>query len=261
MNLSFLGAKTVVYRYKLSDEVPVRVRLSWLNLSFTAGAINAGAFLSCQRFVSHVTGFVTISGLDFVENSWREALSALSIPGYFMLGAMISAYLSEHEGHQKHRFFAKNFALAMAIVAIIMVVQVILGHAGYFGKFGAIEDIQSDYLQLALFSMACGIQNAAVTSATGASIRPTHLTGTTTDLGIGLVRAAIHPTGSKIRRQELIVNGRRFYLIVAFVLGAMIGSLLCAEFEYLGFLLPAAMSAIAVVDSLRQTRSVLTTET
>lgn len=57
-------------RFKISDDVPFRVQWSWLILSFTAGAVNAGGFLSCQRFVSHVTGFVTISGLNFGQRAW-----------------------------------------------------------------------------------------------------------------------------------------------------------------------------------------------
>lgn len=246
-------------RYKISDEVPLRALFSWMNLSFTAGAINAGGFLSCQRFVSHVTGFVTIAGHDFVHDTGREAFSALSIPLYFLIGAMISAYLSEHQDSHRNRPFARNFAPAIGLVALILVTVIALGQTGYFGVFGEFENIQADYLQLALLCMACGIQNAAVTSATGSTIRPTHLTGTTTDLGIGLVRSFIYRRNSEARRHEIMVSQRRIYLILAFVSGAMIGTWFCARFEYLGFLLPVVTAIVSIIDTWNQKRPILTT--
>lgn len=247
--------------YKISDDVPFRVQLSWFKLSLTAGAINAGAFLSCQRFVSHVTGFVTIAGADFVHESWREAVAALTIPGYFMFGAMVSAFLSEYEDRVRHRKIARNFAMSMALVSILMIIEVALGVTGYFGVFGEFENIQADYVQLAILCMACGIQNAAVTTATGSSIRPTHLTGTTTDLGIGLVRSLISPNGSQARRHELTVSLRRIYLILMFILGAIIGTWFCTRYNYWGFVFPAVAAWLSVLDSFWQKDVTLTAGT
>lgn len=241
--------------YKISDSVPRSILFSWVNLSFTAGAINAGAFLSCQRFVSHVTGFITIAGLNLVHHSWQEALSALSIPIYFIIGAMISAYLSENNQKSQERKLANNFDVTIGLVALIMAAEVIVGRLGLFGAFGEFENIQRDYIQLAILCLACGIQNAAVTTATGASIRPTHLTGTTTDLGIGVVRALVMPRSSEGRRQEKVVTMRRIYLIGSFVVGAIVSSYLCAEYDYLGFLLPFFMSIVTVYDSRRQVQA------
>ena len=241
--------------YKISDSVPRSILFSWVNLSFTAGAINAGAFLSCQRFVSHVTGFITIAGLNLVHRSWQEALSAMTIPIYFIIGVMISAYLSENKQKSQDRKLANNFAVAIGLVALIMAVEVIVGRIGLFGVFGEFENIQRDYLQLAILCFACGIQNAAVTTATGASIRPTHLTGTTTDLAIGIVRALVMPRSSVGRRQEKVVAMRRIYLIGSFVAGAILSSYLYAEYDYFGFLLPFFTSMVTVFDSLRQARA------
>ncbi|NDE13437.1 DUF1275 domain-containing protein [bacterium] len=74
------GRTFLVRRQKITDAVPFRAQLAWYNLAFTAGMINSGGFLACRRFVSHVTGFVTLSGVDFVQHSWREGLSALFHP-------------------------------------------------------------------------------------------------------------------------------------------------------------------------------------
>ncbi len=235
-------------RNKITDSVPFHVQLAWYNLAFTAGIINTGGFLACRRFVSHVTGFVTLSGVDFIQHSWREGLSALSIPSFFTLGAMTSAWFTEPRPGDQH---PRRITPALSIVAVIMAATILLGRLGSFGPFGVTEDIMQDYFMLALLSLACGIQNAAATSATASSIRPTHLTGTTTDLGIGIIRAAIQPRASADRKREMMVTRRRLGLILAFVCGAIAGAWIFSLTEYNGFFLPLLTSIFAVGLSLR----------
>lgn len=242
------GNQQVVEQTKIGDRASWTVQLSWYNLAFTAGLINAGGLLACHRFVSHVTGFVTLSGIDFVRNSWREGIAALALPGFFTLGAMTSAWFSEARPGEKS---PRSITPALILVALVMVTAVALGHAGAFGPFGITENIMQDYLLLVMLSFACGIQNAAATSATGASIRPTHLTGTTTDLGISIVRAAVQPKASEARTKEMTVTLRRLGLIVAFVVGAICGAKVFSQLEYTGFLLPLATSIAAIILNMR----------
>ncbi len=58
-----------------------------LLLTMSAGAVNAGAFLACQRFVSHVTGTVTLIGVDF--GSWWLVAQYVLVLLCFLLGAVI----------------------------------------------------------------------------------------------------------------------------------------------------------------------------
>jgi len=239
-----------LHRNKITDAVPFSAQLAWYNLAFTAGMINSGGFLACRRFVSHVTGFVTLSGVDFVQHSWREGLSALSIPAFFTLGAMTSAWFTEpRPGDSAPR----SLTPALAIVAAIMAATILLGRLGYLGPFGVTEEIMQDYFMLALLSLACGIQNAAATSATSSSIRPTHLTGTATDLGIGIIRATIQPRASADRKRELMVTRRRLGLILAFICGAIAGAWIFSLTEYNGFYLPLLTSIFAVGLSMQKT--------
>ena len=62
-----------------------------LLLSMSAGAVNAGAFLACQRFVSHVTGTVTLIGLDF--GRWPLLGEYMLVLLCFLVGAMTAVFL------------------------------------------------------------------------------------------------------------------------------------------------------------------------
>src|SRR5262249_20057385 len=69
--------------------------LNWFLLSFLAGTINVGGYMACHRFVSHVTGFATLFGAEAVEGNWAEGFGMLSVPLFFIIGTMISAFLVE----------------------------------------------------------------------------------------------------------------------------------------------------------------------
>jgi uncharacterized membrane protein YoaK (UPF0700 family) len=115
-----------------------------------------------------------------------------------------------------------------------------------FGEFGH-YDLKANHLLLAILCLACGIQNAVVSTATGLILRSTHLTGTTTDLGTGLVRCLWMPRNSPERRLERRFNAMRAGQIAAFILGASIGAYVFPHWHYLAFALPAGLALVSAV--------------
>jgi len=115
--------------------------------------------------------------------------------------------------------------------------------------------LRDDYFLLSFLCAASGLQNAALTSATGATIRITHLTGLTTDLGIGLVRVAKQAKNDPERKIEMVQAAMRAGTILAFMLGSTIGAILYLRYEYLGFLMPTAIAAYATGVALQSKRS------
>jgi uncharacterized membrane protein YoaK (UPF0700 family) len=91
------------------------------------------------------------------------------------------------------------------------------------------------------------LQNAALTSATGATIRTTHLTGITTDLGIGLIRAASLDDSDQRRRWEVKANFLRLGTITSFMIGSAVGADLYLVYGYAGFILPAMIALYAML--------------
>ncbi len=65
----------------------------------------------------------------------------------------------------------------------------------HFRTFGDSIGLKESYILLVLLCLASGLQNAAITSSSGRSVRTTHLTGLTTDLGLGSIIAFIIGSG------------------------------------------------------------------
>lgn len=219
----------------------------WLILAFQAGVINVGGFLACQRFVSHVTGFSTLFGHEVARGQWLDGLGMLSVPAFFVLGAMISAFLIDRRILQNR---LPRYATAMFLMAGTNFALLIAGNIGLFGTFGEPLILARDYTLLALLCFVSGLQNAMVTSASGAVVRTTHLTGITTDLGIGIVRM-LFQTHHISRSVELRATEMRIGVIAAFTLGSAVAAFIFLNNQYWGFALPAAISTGLWIWSLR----------
>jgi uncharacterized membrane protein YoaK (UPF0700 family) len=119
-----------------------------------------------------------------------------------------------------------------------------------YGQFGVPLRFGQDYSLLALLSLASGIQNATVTSAYGAVVRTTHLTGLTTDFGIGLVRLFFgdgDQTKNLHERQSTIM---RLSIITSFTMGSVLSAFIYYDIGYWGFLIPFTISLGLWVNSL-----------
>ena len=207
---------------------------SWLLLSGAAGIVNGFAFLTCQQFVTHVTGSLTRLGLE-----WWHAAVALEYAAVlvaFLAGAVAATVSIQLRAQSSSK---TRWATPLFSVAMLLVVVAVGGSAGWFGVFGG--TVASDPPPVALLSLlafAMGMQNAAVASTTGLAVRTTHLTGPVTDLGIHLGTAFL--TRNHERRAALRGAALRSGKVAAFVAGAGVSAYLSAVLGYL-ILLPAAL--------------------
>lgn len=219
----------------------------WLSLAFQAGAINAGGYLACHRFVTHTTGFGTLFGTELSAGDWTSALGMLSVPLFFLIGSMIAAYFVDQRMLRNEK---PHYPIVMFLMFVSMLIVTAGGLAGAFGDFGEELKLTRDYTLLALLTMTSGIQNATITSAFGAIIRTTHLTGLTTDLGIGLTRIL---TGSyrHAKTDEIHATWMRLGIITAFVFGSFV-AFVYMKAHYWGFAIPCSISFILFLISYKQ---------
>ena len=189
-------------------------------LAFIAGIINATGFLGVQhQGITHLTGTTTLLGIALGEHDGAGALHFTALIGAFMAGCVISGTIIQDSTLR----LGRRYGVVLALEAILLVLAVpLLTHA----------DAAGDYLA----SAACGLQNAMVSTYSGAVLRTTHFSGTLTDLGIFL--------GHRLR--GLPVDARRVRLLLAlvlsFLLGATAGAWLFHTIAYRALYIPAALT-------------------
>lgn len=220
----------------------------WLAIIFAAGCVNSGGWLILGRFLSHVTGFASLIGIELAKHRFVEALAVASVPVYFLAGCMIAAFLTDR---RMQKGLNPMYATPLFTASGLLGIGAFLGTRGYFGNIDAVSKTENDYLLLVLLSLACGLMNAVVTVATGTVMRATHMTGITTDLGIGLVRVHYLEDETGERYLEERSNLMRLATLIFFILGSVTGCYLFLGAGYLGFWLPCAITFLVALLTLR----------
>ncbi|MGV3001606.1 YoaK family protein [Vibrio sp.] len=180
-------------------KLPKWVEYGAFTLALIAGFVNAIGLLGFEhQAISHLSGSVTKIGVNALE---RPIVSVflIALVGSFVIGSTISGVLISGESLK----LGRHYDLVLLLEGILLFLSASLLH----------EHISWG---LCLASMACGLQNALVTTYSGAVIRTTHLTGIFTDLGLML--------GSKIKGQE--INKRKFVMFSVIICGFLSGGLL-----------------------------------
>lgn len=211
----------------------------WMTMAFQAGVLNIGGFMACHRFVSHVTGFATFFGNEVSDSRFGPALGMLLVPLFFLAGAMLSGQLVDIRLKLHKR---PNYFVAFGVIFLLALLVLVGGMLGLFGIFGEAVAGPGDYTLLALLCLICGVQNGAVTSVSRSVVRTTHLTGITTDLGIGIVRFLNRELFHQPIDDEVKANLMRMGIIFFFGFGSIVGGVVFRRYEYAGFLVPVLTS-------------------
>lgn len=219
----------------------------WLSLAFQAGVINAGGVLACHRFVSHTTGFATSFGTEVAHGRLWTGIGMLSVPLFFVIGAMISAFWVDRRLIKNQQ---PRYALVLFLMTFLMGITALAGVTGYFGTFGEPLVLGRDYALLTILCLTSGLQNAMVTTAFGAIVRTTHLTGISTDLGIGFVRLIADDQQQHKRKNEIHATWMRLGIITSFICGSTLSSFIYLSLQYWGFVIPFFISGSLWIISL-----------
>ena len=199
--------------------LPKWVEVGAFILALVAGFVNAVGLLSFEhQSVSHLSGTATLLGTGFLTLPFQHTLHLLGILLSFLFGSSIAGFLL----HGSTLKLGKHYDTALFLEsALLLVTLLLLTKGSFYGHFFA--------------SMACGLQNALATTYSGAIIRTTHLTGIFTDLGIML--------GELVKGNELDKRKAKLFLtiIIGFILGDTLGSLLFLKYHFMALLFPASI--------------------
>ncbi len=188
-------------------------------LAFTAGIINVIAFLGfAHQAATHVTGLFSHLSIALFQLNTEQIKLALFVIFSFFFGAILSGAILQDAQLKMGR----RYSLTLIIECLLLLFSTWGFRCGSpWGEYFA--------------SMAAGLQNAMVSTYSGAIVRTTHLTGILTDLGV-LIGHGVRGLPVDIRRVRLL-----FILITSFLIGGLFGAFLYAHFAYMAMLFPAAI--------------------
>ncbi len=208
-------------------KLPRWVEYGAFSLALLAGFVNAIGFLGFRHeAVSHLSGSATQLGVSLIELD-GSTIHLLLVLLSFVIGASISGFLIEGTALKMGR----HYSSALTLEAILLLMAMIALNRG-------------SPLGHHLASAACGLQNALVTTYSGATIRTTHVTGIVTDLGL-MIGARLR--GRSFDRRKALL----FLLIVSgFISGGLFGAVGYRHWQFHALAAPALL-ALALAGAYR----------
>lgn len=192
-------------------------------LAFLAGMVNVVGLLGFEhQAITHLTGTTSMLAAAIAALSPAAIAHFAALIGSFVAGTVISGFLIQDSAFQ----LGHRYGVALLLEALLLAAAVpLMKHDSMYGVYSA--------------ACACGLQNAMVSTFSGAVVRTTHLSGMFTDLGIFL--------GHWLR--GLPVDMRRlrlcFLVISGFLCGGVAGASAFQIYSYNALFFPAGLAAMA----------------
>ena len=196
-------------------------------LAFIAGIVNVVGLLGFEhQAVTHLTGTTSMLGAHLAELDIAGSLHLLTVIGSFVVGTVLSGIIIQDSTLK----LGRRYGLALLLESILLFAAAPLFKHGFSsGSYVA--------------ACAIGLQNAMVSTYSGAVIRTSHLSGMFTDLGIFLGHAI---RGIPYDERRLKLCG---VIISAFLCGGIAGAALFRRFSlgYDTLFVPAALTGLASI--------------
>jgi len=151
------------------------------------------------HFVNCMSGNATETGMSLGHMEFKDAIIFCSVVLFFIFGAFLSAKaLDNHRHGHIPVLIGESFLLVLV-------------------RYMALTPA------LFMASMAMGLQNGLTTCTTWETgkVRTTHVTGTTTDIGVSLANRNLHETGFTVFQAVMYLGGAVFAFMVAHKVGGM----------------------------------------
>jgi uncharacterized membrane protein YoaK (UPF0700 family) len=198
-------------KYSNSRSHSDNIKLGTLS-ALSAGMVNIGSLLLFLSFSSNITGHYAILASEIVKGNLYQIAVVFLWIFLFFFGSFVSNLSVIHL--QKNTYLAHALPLILEMICLIIV--------GIYGEGFYKETLSETEMLLALMLFAMGLQNGLTASISNFSIKTTHLTGTTTDLGIlfsMFTKKEYRNNKALKQRASLLLYIVGFYLIGALTAG------------------------------------------
>ena len=187
--------------------------------------VNVIGYLGFEhQAVSHLTGTTSLLGAAQAQGDLRAIVHLWGMLIAFCVGAMLGGLVIQDQTLK----LGRRYGVALALEAALLLLSIPLFKQQQI--WGAL-----------LAAMACGLQNAMVTTYSGAAVRTTHLSGMFTDLGIGLGHLI---RGMPLPMRRLTLSG---LIISGFLAGGILGAWAFGVWRYHALLIPSALTGLTGV--------------
>ncbi len=194
-------------------------------LAFIAGVVNVVGLLGFEhQAITHLTGNTSLLASAVATFDVPSALHFGALLAAFVAGCVLSGFIIQDSTLQ----IGRSYGVALLLVSALLFASVpLLQHGSAYGMYAA--------------AAACGLQNAMVSTYSGAVIRTTHVSGMFTDLGIFMGHAlrGMPVDARRLRLCCLVISG--------FFCGGFAGTVAFQHFSYLALLVPATLTAVVAV--------------
>lgn len=161
-------------RFSNSRTLKDNIKLGALT-AFSAGMVNIASLLIFFAFSSNVTGHYAILASEIVFGNYYQIAVVFGWIFLFFFGGFISNMIVINF-NTKSKYLAHATPIVMEIICLLSV--------GFYGQYFYQETLTETEILMALMIFAMGLQNGLTASISNSAVKTTHLTGTTTDLGV-----------------------------------------------------------------------------
>jgi len=194
-------------------------------LAFIAGMINVVGLMGFgHQAVTHLTGTTSMLAAAVAALDGGLIIHFGLMIGAFVVGTVLSGFLIQDSTLK----LGRRYGVALLLESIMLC-----------GAFLLLQRHNDAGIYLA--SCACGLQNAMVSTYSGAVVRTTHVSGMFTDLGISLGHAL---RGLPVDRLRMRLC---FLIIPAFFCGGVAGAFCFHHYGYSTLLIPAALTGLTAL--------------
>ena len=204
------------------DKLPRWIWAGGWALAFIAGMVNVVGLIGFEHHaITHLTGTTSMLGESIAALDGERALHLFLMLVSFVAGTLLSGIIIQNSTLKLgRRYGLALFLESMMLAAAVPLFQHRLHAAAYVA------------------SCACGLQNAMVSTYSGAVVRTTHLSGMFTDLGIFLGHA-LRGIPVDARRLKLC-----FLIISGFLCGGIAGAFVFQRISYYTLFIPASLTGV-----------------
>lgn len=181
--------------------------------AFVAGMVNVSSLIIFFSFTSNVTGYYAILASEIVKGNIYQVLIVLSWIFLFFFGGFVSN-LIVISLNNRNTYLAHSLPIVLEILCLMFI--------GIYGDFFYQETLRETEVLVSVMLFAMGLQNGLTASISNFSVKTTHLTGATTDLGIFFSMF----TQKRFRNNQVIKDKAKliFSIFLSYVVGAIVAS-------------------------------------